>query len=54
MKNINSLNLDITGIKDQLRDISDKVNTAVKESPEAKGLIQRIIDFLTNLLNSNN
>lgn len=50
MQNIGSLNLDISGIKDQLSDISDKVTTAVENSEEAKGLLQKIADFFKELL----
>lgn len=49
MQNINSLDLDITGIKDQLKGISDKVTTAVENSEEAKGMLQQIGDFLKGL-----
>lgn len=50
MQNIGSLDLDISGIKDQLSDISDKVTTAVENSEEAKGLLQKIADFFKELL----
>lgn len=49
MQNINSLDLDIAGIKDQLKGISDKVTTAVENSEEAKGILQQIGDFLKGL-----
>jgi uncharacterized protein YpuA (DUF1002 family) len=50
MQNISSLDLDISGIKDQLKDISDKVTTAVENSEEAKGILQKIADFFKDLL----
>lgn len=50
MQNISSLDLDLSGITDQLADISEKVTTAVENSEEAKGILQKIADFFKELL----
>lgn len=45
MENIDKLNLDLDGIKTQLQDISAKVTTAVNNSEETKGILQKLTDF---------
>lgn len=50
MKNIGGLNLDLTGIKNQLGDLTNKVTDAVNNSEEAKGILQQILDFLRDLV----
>jgi len=52
MQRINSLNLDISEINNQLKDIRSKLDTLVAQGEGIKGLLQRIIDFLTGILNS--
>ena len=51
MENIGSLDLDLSGIKSQLGEITSKVTDAIQNSEEAKGILQKILDFLKELAN---
>lgn len=48
MQNINSLNIDLDGIKNQIANISDRVSSAIN-SEEAKGIFAKIGEFFRNL-----
>ncbi|MGI6684292.1 MAG: DUF1002 domain-containing protein [Bacillota bacterium] len=52
MQRINSLDLNLSEINRQLKDIRSRLDTLVAQGEGIKGILQRIIDFLTAILNS--
>lgn len=51
MQKISGLNLNINDIRSQLTSITEKLNQLVNRGEEVKGILQRIIDALTEFVN---
>lgn len=51
MKNISKLNLDIDQIKDQLKDISGKIDKITEQNIEIKSILERILDAIASFFN---
>lgn len=51
MKNISKLNLNIDEIKEQLKDISGKIDKITEQNIEIKSVLERILDAITNFFN---
>lgn len=51
MKQISKLDLDIDVIKDQLKDISGKIDNITEQNIELGSVLQRILDFVTDIFN---
>lgn len=51
MKQISKLNLDIDVIKDQLKDISGKIDNITEQNIELGSILQRVLDFVTDIFN---
>lgn len=52
MAKIGGLNLDTSAIKDQLKNIGDKLDETLKNNEEVKSLLQRILDAITGFFRS--
>lgn len=50
MQKIGSLNLNIKDVSGQLQDIKTKLDQVIAQNKEVRGLLQRILDFLNNLI----
>lgn len=50
MQKIGALNLNIRDVSSQLQDIKLKLDQVIAENQEVKGLLQRILDFLNQLI----
>lgn len=51
MEKISKLDLDIGKIKEQLKDISDKIDRVLEQNIEVKSLLQRIFDAIIRFIN---
>lgn len=51
MKQISKLDLDIDVIKDQLKDISGKIDNITEQNIELGSVLQRILDFVMDIFN---
>ncbi|OLS03819.1 DUF1002 domain-containing protein [Tissierella creatinophila] len=52
MEKITNLDLNTQTIKDQLKDIGNKLDDTIKNNEEVKSLLQRILDAIKNFFNS--
>lgn len=52
MEKINKLNLNTDEIKNQLRNIGEKIDDTIKNNEEVKSLLQRILDAIKNFFDS--
>lgn len=50
MQKIGSLNLSIKDVSGQLQDIKTKLDQVIAQNKEVKGLLQRILDYLNNII----
>ena len=51
MKHISKLNLDIDQIKNQLKDISGKIDKITEQNIEIRSILDKILDAITNFFN---